>query len=54
MVEPMKGMKLRLLGMGGIISVLGLGLMALVGVRFQFELLLGVGLMIFIAGLAWK
>jgi hypothetical protein len=47
-------MKLRLLAMGTIISILGLALLARVGVRAQFAILFGVGIAILVAGLVWK
>ncbi len=47
-------MKLRLLAMGGIISVLSLVLMATRGVQLAFGGLLGVGIVILFAGLLWK
>jgi hypothetical protein len=47
-------MKLRLLAMGTIISVLGLALLAGVGVRLQFAILFGVGMVVLVSGLFWK
>jgi hypothetical protein len=46
-------MKLRLLAMGGIISVLSLVLMASRGMPSRFLLLLGIGVILLIAGPLW-
>ena len=50
----MKGMKLRLLVMGGVISFLGVALMASRGVKAEYGGLLGVGVVFLALGLAWK
>ena len=47
-------MKLRLLAMGSIISILAIALLLKVAIRFQFELLFGVGIVLLLAGLFWK
>jgi hypothetical protein len=46
--------KERLLLMGGIISVLSLGLMAARGPATAFEGLLGLGLVLLVLGVLWK
>ena len=53
-VVKVKGMKLRLLAMGSIISILAIALLLKVAIRFQFELLFGVGIVLLLAGLFWK
>jgi hypothetical protein len=46
--------KERFLLMGGIISILSLGLMAARGARIAFEGLLGLGLVLLVLGVFWK
>jgi len=50
----MKAMKLRLLLMGGIISVLAIGETIARGFDYAFMGLLGVGLVLLAIGLIWK
>ena len=47
-------MKQRFLAMGGILSLLGLGLMAIRGVGVGYEGILGVGLILLVVGVFWK
>lgn len=50
----MRWMKLRLLVMGGVISFLGVALMASRGVKAEYGGLLGVGVVFLVLGLVWK
>jgi hypothetical protein len=50
----MKAMKLRLLAMGGIISVLGTILLAVRGYSTSLVGLLAVGIVLLVVGLIWK
>ncbi len=50
----MKGMKLRLLAMGSIISILSLALMATRGLQISFGGLFAIGLVLLVLGLFWK
>ena len=47
-------MKLRLLAMGSIISVLGIGLIAIRGVETAYFGLLAVGVILLAIGAVWK
>ena len=50
----MKGMKMRFLAMGGIISVLSLALVASRGFQVDYAGLLGVGVLLLVVGVLWK
>lgn len=49
----MRGMKIRLMAMGTIISVLSLVLMTVRGIGTGSEVLLGVGVVLLFLGLIW-
>ena len=50
----MKAMKLRLLAMGGILSVLGAILLTVRGYSTGLVGLLGVGIVLLVVGVIWK
>ena len=50
----MRGMRLRLVLMGAILSLLGVGLLAKRGYATEYVGLLGAGVILLVAGMAWR